>query len=474
MTTENTPHSFFAVRRFEGSISGENFSMPIGFSAEVDGRGNLNIILDTLPTSRETFELQRGLSRGQETPLWKLHGVGPKGEILSSDDFTITGYRSSDDASGSKTTLKGQCYEAEIVSTLSEPCTPQFRWGFRRFRSFTGMRQQIEEGMLFAGGAPPDPNDSQILTGSIVVKSDQSEVPTSWWSAIEDRADHVRRVLSLASGVYLQPYIEDRLEGTEHRLRIFRRGKTPQPFLSPFHFLNLEPIFKSACQSPPDVRARFLELDSALRWLLAPGHYDESRLLGAMTALENIVEQTYPSNKNPLMKRSVFEKFAKAVRALMREMALPDAALAKVPELNRANFIDKVMRYVSEHGIVVADFPNGGLDPVIKARNVVVHTGIYFNDTPGQIDLWDHILVARELVIRILLDALKFEGNYFSALHGDEQLRFPSCRRLADDQNIEIPVDDPRGEPRPPSKPSSRQSQKQESEVAAETDGEQV
>ena len=416
------------------------------------------------------------MSRGQETRLWKLHGIGPAGEVISSEDFAITGYRNQVRPEGGETTLKGQCFEAEIVEKYSKPSIPQFRWGFRRFRSFSGMRQEIVEGgLLFAGGAPPDPDDSQILTGSIAVKADQPEVPASWWEEIETRVDHVRRVLSLASGVYLQPYIEDRLEGTEHRLRIFRRGKTPQPFLSPFHFLDLEPIFETACASSPEIRARFLELDSALRWLLAPGHYDETRLLGPMTALENIVEQSYPSNKHPLVKRNLFEKFAKGVRALVREMELPDEILAKVPELNRANFIDKVRRYVDEQEIVIADFPNGGLEPVIKARNVVVHTGIYLDDRPDRIDLWDHILVARELVIRILLDALKFEGNYFSALHGDEQVRFPSCRRLTDDQLREISIDDPRGEPRPPSKTATRQSEKVEAtsaDATSEADGE--
>ena len=451
MPEDPTPPSVFALKRFAGTISGEGLSQDVAFTAEVDARGDLNLGFDPLPMNAATFKLRQGLSRGQETPVWSLRGVGPGGETFSSDRFMIVGYHDEIRDDGGTTTLKGACSETEIVETFEKPAIPQFRWTFRRFRSFRGMQHAIEGGLLHAGGATPGPDDPQHLTGIIAVKADQSKVPASWWSDIEKRADHVRRVLSLASGVYLEPYTEDRLEGTTHRLRVFSRSNAPESFLPPFHFLNLEPIFQTACTSSHEICARFLELDPALRWLLSPGHYDEIRLLAPMTALENILEISYPSNRSQLMESSVFRKFAKAVRALIDEMGLPEAVRAKIAELNRPSFIEKVKRYVDEHGIVTIDFPNGGLEPVIKARNLIVHTGIYFNDEEDQIDMWDHMLVARELVIRILLDALKFEGNYSSALHRDAQLRFPSCRRLSDDQNIEIPIDDPAGQPRPPS-----------------------
>ncbi|MDQ0465583.1 hypothetical protein QO010_003372 [Caulobacter ginsengisoli] len=459
MTKPKTPNSAFPTRRFEGTVSKDEVSVSVAFSAEVNARGELKLVFDPLPHTNETFALRRGLSRGEEVTFWSLNATGPEGESLSSDSFHLTGYSSRTGENGDDLTIQGTCSEVEIVQELSEPSPfPQFRWTFRRFRTFSRLGHPIEGGTLYAGGAAPNPEDGQLITGFIAIQSDQAEVEPEWWTKIEARADHVRRVLSLASGVYLRSYMEDRLEGTTHRLRVFSLSKAPEPFLAPFHFLNLEPIFKSACTSSAEVCARFLELDPALRWLLSPAHYDESRLLGAMTALENIVEQAYPAKEFPLVKRGAFDRFAKAVRALIREHDLPEPVLSKVPELNRASFIDKVQRYVDEHGIVVADFPHGGLEPVIKARNAVVHTGIYFNDEPGEIDIWDHILVARELVIRILLNALEFEGNYFSALHGDEQLRFPSCRRLADKQHHEIPIDDPAGEPRPVVRRSSRES----------------
>lgn len=472
MTAASSPRSVFGSRRFEGSVSGENWIVPVVFAAEVDARGELQLAFDPLPLTAETLKLRTGES-GQKALQWVLRGQGPAGETIHSTTFSITGY-THHVAEESEISFSGVCSQADIVEIIPQPLPyAELRWAMRRFRSFNWLQHPIEGGTIYAGGAAPDSQDSQLLTGTIIVKADVANVAPSWWVEADAHADHLRRVLSLASSVYLLPYVEIRLEGRERRLKVLRRSKAPKPFLPPFHFLNLGPIFTTACTPTPEVRARFLQLDSALRWLLAPGHYDESRLLGAMTALENIVEGAYPSNKFPIVTKSAFEKFAKKVRTLIREENLPEAVIKKVPELNRDSFIDKVQRYVDEHGIVTADFPNGGLDPVIKARNAVVHTGIYFKDTPGQIDLWDHILVARELVTRILLDALEFEGNYFSYLHGDQQLRFPSCRRLTDAQMHEIPIDDPSGEPRPPIRPAARPDSPEETAQSdnAEPDG---
>ena len=61
-----------------------------------------------------------------------------------------------------------------------------------------------------------------------------------------------------------------------------------------------------------------------------------------------------------------------------------------------------------------------------------MHRGLYFEaDDPDQVDVWEHIIVPKELAIRILLKALRFEGSYFSALHESKQLSFPSCRPLS-------------------------------------------
>lgn len=84
--------------------------------------------------------------------------------------------------------------------------------------------------------------------------------------------------------------------------------------------------------------------------------------------------------------------------------------------------------YTDKHKIVIADFPGGGLPAVIAARNAIVHRGVYRDiNAPEQADLWEHISIARELVIRIFLNAIGFRGVYWSQLHKGRPLSFPAC-----------------------------------------------
>jgi hypothetical protein len=119
--------------------------------------------------------------------------------------------------------------------------------------------------------------------------------------------------------------------------------------------------------------------------------------------------------------------------------------LNKTPELNRESFAEKLRRYFDTRGVTLADLEPEAIKALINARNLVVHSGVYYDPTKAeQTRLWDHMLLARELVTRSLLGELGFVGNYFSNLYGpNQQLRFPSCRRLTDDQHRALPEDPP-------------------------------
>jgi hypothetical protein len=207
-------------------------------------------------------------------------------------------------------------------------------------------------------------------------------------------------------------------------------GDAAEPFLAPFHPLNLEPIFDLACRGEEDVRSRFAATDPAIRWLLAPGYHDEDRLTAAITAIENLIDREFPKKAALFVDPKAFSKFASAVREFIDAMALPKEMKEKIAELNRRPLLDKLGTYLKRRNIPVDDLPD--LQSMIKARNAVVHTGVY-PEVLGQTspDQWETLLFAREILTRVLLSELGFVGNYFSPFYGPNcQLRFPSCRPL--------------------------------------------
>ena len=441
--------SIVSAIEFEGSLRDAERTIPVQFSAEVDEDGKLQFAFrDPEPTADAFRLVGQGFSRGDGLRYFHLEGTGSAGETIASDTFHVASYSHRSDDTGSHLSFGGGCREADLILPLEGPVArPTLIWATRRFQSFSGLQANLLEGAAWMGGAKPEASRPQRLTGGLKIRNAGSEATEVWWSEAEQAAEHVFRVMSLACGVYLRPYLQRRVAGQQEHLKVSAYSDAPESFLPPFHFLNLEPIFACACSADAAGREQFKRLDAALQWLLSPAHYDEIRLLTAMTALENVVEETYPSDAHPIIPKPEFKRFEKQVKALIRDAKLPTALEAKVQELNRLSFAEKLARYLDAHDVVVADISAEKFAAVIKARNGVVHRGVYPHDEDGQPDIWQHIVTAREVLIRIFLHALNFEGNYFSNLHRDNQLRFPSCRRLADASGCEIPIDDPRGEP---------------------------
>ena len=104
----------------------------------------------------------------------------------------------------------------------------------------------------------------------------------------------------------------------------------------------------------------------------------------------------------------------------------------KADELNRRSFRDNIEDLLDNRGIVTADLPADWLGAITNARNVIVHTGVAPDLPVPDARLLDQSVWAREIVTRILLDAIGFAGQYQSWLHRSAHLSFPGCRLMSE------------------------------------------
>ena len=102
----------------------------------------------------------------------------------------------------------------------------------------------------------------------------------------------------------------------------------------------------------------------------------------------------------------------------------------KLRELNRRSFREKLDDLLASQPFPTDDFPADWLKDAIEARNVIVHTGISPDVPASDPSLLDHVVRVRELVNRLILAAIGFEGQYQSWLHHCADLRFPACHRV--------------------------------------------
>lgn len=424
---------FFEPTRFEGWLSGHGSSVPLGFSASIDDLGRLQLELDRIPFSREAMALHADLPTGSPVDLIMLTGENEAGQIFRSDSFFIA-HSSHGSQQGRELSYQGHCEEAE----LELPASPDDRdrrdariWLVRQLRTFSRIARDTPLGHVVVGG-PRQADDAQEPNGFLAIYRPQGEADETWWPQSERFLTHLARVLSFACDTYLRPVIEERYTSQSVTVRIARHGRASVPFMPPFHELHMEPIFGCACDSYFGRHDEIEQLDAAIRWLTAPVAYEESRLLNAMSAIENILDRCGLTEIADLMTKSAFKGVAKKVRDLLEELGAPATMSQKVPELNRRPFNDKVEALLAARGIVTRDMPAGWLAAIIRLRNRIVHTGLAADSADDEPGTFGHTIWAREIAFRIILERLGFEGGYRSWLHHDEQHRFPECISMAE------------------------------------------
>src|SRR5258706_7257092 len=282
---------FFERTRLEGTLSGHGASIPMGFCASIDPQGVLRLELDRIPFSREASSLRVNQRPGTSVDLIALEGRSDAGYIFRSDSFQIASFSHSSEP-GAELSFQGDCYDAELElprRSGREDRGDARVWLVRQFRTFRHISRDTELGRVAIGGPRQNP-EAQEPNGYIAVYRPEGDTSESWWQDSERLLTHVSRVLSFACDTYLRPVIEERYEGDRITVRIARQGRASGPFMAPFHELHMDPIFACACETYFTRRDAVEDLDAAIRWLTAPVAYDESRLINAMSALENILD----------------------------------------------------------------------------------------------------------------------------------------------------------------------------------------
>ncbi len=410
--------------RFEGTITVRDQSVPLGFAAGIDDEGGLTLRLDAIRPADAGLPFHPEGEPLQTRTACSLTGQAEGSWRFSSDTLYVTSWRRPPD---DRVELEADCSLAEF-SRDTRPDHQDLRaWYFRKLGTFHGIERETRLGRLvFTGHAD---RASQVPSAVVAIHAGAQELP-GWWDASERFLIHLARVLSLASDVYALPVYEQSVRHGVMTLRVVRRGPTPNPYMPPFDMLFMEHIFGCAIASFDDRPEAVEGLEPAIRWMTAAVAYEEGRLINAMSALESILARS--DLPDLFMDPEAFRELRGRVRRFLRAERAPSRMGGKADELNRRSFRDKIEDLLDDRGIVTADLPADWLGAIITARNVIVHTGVAPDLPAPDARLLDHIVWAREIVTRILLDAIGFSGQYQSWLHRSAYLSFPGCRLMSD------------------------------------------
>ena len=432
-----------SFQRFSGTLSDGDRAMPVRFKARIGDDGEVELDLHAFRITKATWFVRERFHDRSDVAEFVLSGIAADGLRFESDSlsFNSLGERWSGIHNRHWSKPRGECGKVQYFRTLDTARDrPVLKLHLKGFECFPALHAKCRLGAIQVAGETKL-GEPDRLTGWIVIEAAEPPADIDAWRAEAEKfVEHLRRILSVAASTMLQAPVLELAVGDRHEIEILSQTRQHAPVMRVFHKLNLQPVLDAAITSffdpPIDVKNLFF----AIEWFAMATTYNEVRLVNAMTALENLIDSNLTEEEALIEPRREFDKTRKLLRAVIRaclERWSPDRAATareelgeKLLDLNRRPLRRKLHLLAARWNVPLDGIGDEQIGQAIKARNAIVHSGHHPATEDGP-DLWDHMTIVRELVVRFLLTAIGYRGQYISHVGGYRLAHFPPGEAVA-------------------------------------------
>jgi hypothetical protein len=299
-------------RSFSGQLSLGHEALPVTVSIGIDSSGELEFEFASIPfTDQSKFILMEWNGDKDWVVHFTLTAAAEDGTRFETSDLHFSSVGTNSDASGTRLTLTANCSKGTLHFKLTEPAArPALRMRLRGFENLGSLRGECQLGQVALRGQHSF-DDFNAVTGSVVVQA--ADLPANvldWRVEAEKLLQHIRRVMSLAASSVLRAPLIEYFYGDELEVTISSETRQHSSGMRVVHFLAQEAIFNAAIRSffkpPIEVKQLFF----AIEWFAMEATYNEIRLVGAMTALENLIDSNLGPDEALILPRAQFAKSA--------------------------------------------------------------------------------------------------------------------------------------------------------------------
>ena len=430
------------IKTFSGTLEARGNSTPITFSASISHAGKINFDFGVIPLIQETaYILTLFHKESPKFEYFTLAGISEDGTEFKTKDLYFTCLNDSwSKEAGSLMRPVGECQSAELFRTLDEISPkPLLRIRVKGFKNFFELRATSPLGTIEMNGIKTI-DDPDNVTGDIEIQPETNPVDLAVWHDEADKLlEHIRRVMSIATAAILQVPIIEYIVENKCEISVLSQSKHTPVGMGVIHFMDQQPFFDSAVKSFfwPTIKVK--NLFFAIEWFSMDSSYSEVRLVNAMTALENLVDSNLDDPDTLIQPTEKFEKTRKVLRQVIKKCVAkwPDedakkagdsvkALNEKLADLNRRSIFEKIKRLAELWSVPLDGISDKQIRSAKRARDRIVHQGNYYEEGEDISDnLWEHVTVIREIVVRFFLTAINFKGSYCSYLGGYHITQFP-------------------------------------------------
>lgn len=416
-------------QKFSGHLIVRGPRVPVALTAGAGRSGSLELDIEPgeAPGHLDTLLVLRreAVKPGQAIDEFSLECEAADGKCLTSDRV----YLADRHPVPGGTRIKLRAREAFLTMPAREPCArPQLRYRLLGFKCGPPVTVETRDGQVEVQGALQTPTVDE-MTGWIAMEGPAGRDPAAWRKRAEPLLEHVRSVLSFSRGAPLPAPIREFCAGDRVHVTFREADGGYAPLMPPVPHLALEPLVTTAVTNIEAVDAYREAFELAIGWLAAPSMYDEVRFLSGMIALESVSFRTLERSQTHVLGSSAEKRLARRIREIIdeREELDDDAKCSierKIPELNRRSWVDVTEELLDRWQVARVHIDAAVLERLVKLRNLLVHQGA------ADDDLWPAILLVREILVRLVLSILQFEGTYHCYIDGRHRRRFPDCERI--------------------------------------------
>jgi hypothetical protein len=425
-------------QRFRGTLGAGERGIPVRFKARIRKDGEVELDIHAFRITRKTWFIRdHWQSREREVPEFTLTGATETGLRFDTDSLTFSnlGERWSGVHDRHMSKPRGECGKARFFRPLDDPAkTTVLKLHLKGFECFPQLRATCPLGKIHVAGATKLAVADR-MTGWISIRAETPPADSAAWrSDAEQLAEHLRRVLSRAASTMLQAPVLEFARGDFYEAEVLSQSAQQAPLMRVFHKLDQQGVLDAGVAAYFNPPIAVNNLFFAIEWFAMTSTYNEVRLVNAMTALENLIDSNLSDDEARIEPEKAFEKTRRALRKTIRSCiekwpaAQADEAYEQLGEklrgLNRRSFRRKLSLLAARWQVPLDGLSEMQIRQAITARNAIVHKGYHAGSDEGP-DLWDHMTVVRELVVRFLLTALGYRGRYLSHVDGYHDAQFP-------------------------------------------------
>jgi hypothetical protein len=419
----NKPNgSCFTQTQFEGTVSVGNFSSDVTFVAIAEQ--DCRLVVDPFRVDGDTsLALSKAMGQpGEHGQTVKLAGTTADNIVFSSSDMDVVGSSSGSEGFEIRLTTG----EASIIVPRpkdKKETRTAVKLFLRGFKSFSQIEVRASLGQVIVRGVPK-PTSSDEVSGEIIVQSDELALDEDWYTQAEDLAKFVWKGLQFGHGGRLQvPLLQ--VFRPESVTATFYQGAGRPGHLPAIHFMDQLAFIEALVRRFEHPDAFPDAVWQAVGWLNSDSSIDEVRFLTLMTAIETILDSLVPTRRSTIIPKTDFEPIRDALIDALSGHDLTETHAEifanKIKGLNQATLSNKLQAVIEKYELPTDLFADDVLRRLNKQRVSIVHKGFAREDD----DLWQCLLLARELIVRIVFAELRFTGAIESYAEGYERQQVP-------------------------------------------------